>query len=305
MLKREVVGRGLAVIMTGTLGSGAGLAASDAFAAPPSPEPAACDEALRRDATDGVETFTSPAEGSQVHVGDPIEMTAVWRAASFDAATVESVLQCVTVDDHLLVELSVVAVQVPNDGEFTHRFTVPTEVAPGSVVCGRSFVSGPLYGGVMVTEAGGRLCFTATGSPATGGGTPGRDPVRTAARRPPRPPGGEPPPVISEPLPDVTVVDDVPPRETATPEMPETAALPPPPPADARPAPLVAPEFVQDAAEEAPPPAPSAGGAPAAPAHLPDTGVGHGATATVGVLLTIGGLAICCGTKPRFRRRRA
>jgi hypothetical protein len=292
----SMVGRAFVLALTGILGGGLAPQAGRAWASPSSTLAAACADALGRDPTPGLDTFTSPAGGSHVRAGETIELTAAWRPTSFDAASVDAVLACVTVDGRLLPELSAQARLVPNGGEFTHRLTVPTGLSPGSSLCARSFVSGPGFDAAAVTEAGQDVCFTAAGSETTAAMADG-GPVYTAGRRSPRPPHVEPPAAIAEP-----VVDTSPPIEPApTPGPP--ASPPTPPPADIPPA-LPQSEVeqtaveptVQSSPEPSPPVLADAPAAVAPPARLASTGMGSRlALVAAGLLLALGGLAVAGG----------
>lgn len=180
-------------------------------------------------------------------------------------------LDCVSVDGRPVPELSLQARPAPNEGAFTHTFAVPGDLAPGSEVCDRGFVSGPGAEGGFRREKSNDVCFTMAPPEPTGtAGPPASGPDRDRRS-----------PVLGPSEPRRPAFHDQAPPPV--PDVFEAAVEAPPPPPAQTPAPAVA--------EPAPP-----------PARLPRTGGGAQPLALVaGTHLVLGGLAVMAGAPSRRR----
>lgn len=240
---------------------------------PPGEVPTTCVDVLEGRPGNELRKATDPADGSKVGAGQVVEVRMTWKAEDFTEAPLHA-LDCVTVDDHLEVGLSFEERRAPNDGEFTHRFTVPGSLPAGTRICDRGAVAGD-GNGYFERNKSNDVCFTVV-----------------EENRPT-------PPVTAPPLP--AVIQPPPP-----PPPPVAAAAPPPAQApQTREAAEVAPrQQLAPAPVRAPgpaKPAPVRAPAPAKPVRpLPETGSDNRIPILLGGLcLALGGAVIIKTTPGR------
>ena len=102
-----------------------------------------CPEVLAGAPTGGVEKVTDPADGSEVRRGAVVAVTLRWDTTTFTSPVLHKALDCVTVDGALADQLGIQERDTANDGSFETHFTVPGDLADGTRLCDRGFVSGP------------------------------------------------------------------------------------------------------------------------------------------------------------------
>lgn len=127
-----------------------------------------CPEVLAGSPTGGVRKVTVPVDGSDVRRGDVVAVTLRWDTNTFTSPVLHKALDCVTIDGALVDRLSSQERDTANDGRFETQFTVPGDLADGTRLCDRGFVSGPGGDNGFVREKSNDVCFTVRGdTPAT------------------------------------------------------------------------------------------------------------------------------------------
>ena len=127
-----------------------------------------CPEVLTGAPTGGVEKVTDPVNGSEVRRGDVVVVTLRWDTTTFTRPVLHKALDCVTIDGALADQLGFQERDTANDGSFETRFTVPGDLADGTRLCDRGFVSGPGNDNGFDREKSNDVCFTVRGdAPAT------------------------------------------------------------------------------------------------------------------------------------------
>ena len=127
-----------------------------------------CPEVLAGAPTGGVEKVTDPVDGSEVRRGAVVVVTLRWDMTNFSTPVLHKALDCVTVDGALADELGLQERDTANDGRFETRYTVPGDLADGTRLCDRGFVSGPGNNAGFNREKSNDVCFTVRGDlPAT------------------------------------------------------------------------------------------------------------------------------------------
>ena len=127
-----------------------------------------CPEVLAGPPTGGVEKVTDPADGSDVRRGAVVAVTLRWDTAIFTSSVLHKALDCVTVDGTPADGLSTQERDAANDGSFETHFTVPGDLADGTRLCDRGFISGPGHDNGFHREKSNDVCFTVQGdTPAT------------------------------------------------------------------------------------------------------------------------------------------
>jgi hypothetical protein len=168
-----------------------------------------CPEVLAGAPTGGVEKVTDPVDGSEVRRGDVIAVTLRWDTTTFTSPVLHKALDCVTIDGALADQLGFQERDTANGGSFETHFTVPGDLADGTRLCDRGFVSGPGNDNRFDREKSNDVCFTVRGDmPATAPApsampAPSEAPVAPAAPSgtPDAASGPEPRPVSSLPSP--------------------------------------------------------------------------------------------------------
>ena len=164
-----------------------------------------CPEVLAGPPTGGVAKVTDPVDGSEVRRGAVVAVTLLWDVTTFTSPVLHKALDCVTVDGALADQLGFQERDTANDGSFETQFTVPGDLADGTRLCDRGFVSGPGNDDGFAREKSNDVCFTVRGDmPATAPApspapAPSEAPVAPAAPlgTPDAPSGPEPRPVSS------------------------------------------------------------------------------------------------------------
>ena len=129
--------------------------------------PDTCPEVLAGAPTGGVEKVTDPVDGSEVRRGDVVAVALRWDTATFTFPVLHKALDCVTIDGALADELSSQERDTANDGSFETHFTVPGDLADGTRLCDRGFVSGPGDDNGFAREKSNDVCFTVRGDMPT------------------------------------------------------------------------------------------------------------------------------------------
>jgi hypothetical protein len=124
-----------------------------------------CPEVLAGAPTRGVEKVTDPADGSEVRRGAVVAVTLRWDTTTFTSPVLHKALDCVTVDGALADQLSIQERDTANDGRFEAHFTVPGDLADGTRLCDRGFVSGPGNDNGFDREKSNDVCLTVQGAP--------------------------------------------------------------------------------------------------------------------------------------------
>ena len=127
-----------------------------------------CPEVLAGAPTGGVEKVTDPADGSEVRRGTVVAVTLRWDTTTFTSPVLHKALDCVTVDGAIADQLGTQERDTANDGSFETHFTVPGDLADGTRLCDRGFVSGPGHDNRFDRDKSNDVCFTVQGdTPAT------------------------------------------------------------------------------------------------------------------------------------------
>ncbi|MDQ3944411.1 MAG: hypothetical protein M3357_04535 [Actinomycetota bacterium] len=148
----------------------------------PSPLADTCEEAARGEPTGPARKSTVPPDGSTVQPGEAVEVAITWPPETFAGDAVHKVLDCVTVGGALSPELSAEERNADNDGVFQHRFVVPADAGPGTIVCDRGFVSGPGATGIFARHKTNEVCMTVAPSPEATPAHPPAAPVMSSPR---------------------------------------------------------------------------------------------------------------------------
>ena len=141
-----------------------GVASAGPEDGPPIRRDTTCATVLEGDRGWELQQETDPADGSHVHPGDDVAVLMTWDETDFADGPLYNTLDCVTVDGALDESLSLVEADPPNDGEFTHNFTVP-DVAAGTEICSRGAVVGD-GDGYFELNPSNDVCFTVIEAPA-------------------------------------------------------------------------------------------------------------------------------------------
>ncbi|HYT38835.1 MAG TPA: hypothetical protein VEN99_04955 [Acidimicrobiia bacterium] len=126
-----------------------------------------CPEVLAGAPGGGLEKVTEPADGSDVRHGAVVAVTLRWDTTTFTSPVLHKALDCVTVDGTPVDQLSTQERDTANDGRFDYRFTVPDNLADGTRLCDRGFVSGPDGENGFNREKSNDVCFTVRGEAPT------------------------------------------------------------------------------------------------------------------------------------------
>ena len=126
-----------------------------------------CPEVLAGAPTGGVEKLTDPVDGSEVHRGSLVVVMLRWDTAIFTRPVLHKALDCVTVNGALADQLGIQERDIGNDGSFEAHFTVPGDLADGTRLCDRGFVSGPGDDNGFTREKSNDVCFTVRGDKPT------------------------------------------------------------------------------------------------------------------------------------------
>ena len=310
MLRKLAAGTGAALVA-------AGLAAAPAVATrlPNTPEESCGD--VPHSEQNGLVKVTAPADGSPVDPGDAIDVTLKWSDGLLDVAVLDRALDCVEIDGTAAPGLSLDEQGVPNRSPMTHRYRIPSGLAPGTRICDQGFLFGP-PADVPQRLASNRVCFTVgppapilptapPGRPAVppGGGPGGATPPSTSPAAPPEAPGpggsGLPPSGGSGPGGPGSPGPGLPPGGGGRVPSADTSVAVPPPLSPPATAPATSPGASTRPAEGARSPA----GAPAeTPPNLPRTGRDDRPLAVAGgANLIAAGLALIAGARHRRQRR--
>ena len=122
-----------------------------------------CPEVLAGAPTGGVEKVTDPVDGSAVRRGAVVAVTLRWDVTTFTGPVLHKALDCVTVDGALADELGFQERGTVNDGSFETHFTVPGDLADGTRLCDRGFVSGEGNDNRFNREKSNDVCLTVRG----------------------------------------------------------------------------------------------------------------------------------------------
>jgi hypothetical protein len=122
-----------------------------------------CPEVLAGAPTGGLEKATEPADGSAVRRGAVVAVTLHWNPTTFTGPVLHKALDCVTVDGTPVDGLSTQERDTANDGRFESRFTVPGDLADGTRLCDRGFVSGPGVENGFDRQKSNDVCLTVQG----------------------------------------------------------------------------------------------------------------------------------------------
>ena len=125
-----------------------------------------CPEVLAGAPTGGVEKVTDPADDSEVRRGAVVAVTLRWDTTTFTSPVLHKALDCVTVDGALADQLGIQERDTAN-GSFETHFTVPGDLADGTRLCDRGFVSGPGHDNRFDREKSNDVCFTVQGDTPT------------------------------------------------------------------------------------------------------------------------------------------
>ena len=210
-----------------------------------------CPEVLAGAPTGGVEKVTDPVDGSEVRRGEVVAVTLRWDTTTFTSPVLHKALDCVTIDGALADQLGFQERDTANDGSFENHFTVPGDLADGTRLCDRGFISGPGNDNRFDREKSNDVCFTVRGDmPAT-----------------------VPAPAETRPVPGAPVSS-----ETLAPSEASVAPAAPPETPDAVPAPEPQPASSLASPVDSATPIPAPVGAGPAGRGMPGTGAGPDAT---------------------------
>jgi len=143
-----------------------------------------CENALDHGPHGNLVKHTDPPDGAAVAAGQEITVELSWHTEDWDASVLHKVLDCVTVDARLSYALTGGEKPTTNDGHFSHRYTIPADAPPGTVVCDVGFLSGPSGNEEFAPEESQRVCFTVE-RPPSAPPLPPAPPVETQMPAPP------------------------------------------------------------------------------------------------------------------------
>jgi len=179
------------------------------------PNPSACKGLYNGTPPGSLAMTTSPPNGTVLHPGDEVEVTATWEVADWPGPVLHKVLDCLLVNGTVDYDRSSQEKPTDNDGVYRYRFTVPAGVE--GRICDRVRLSGRLVeDGDLVVQKSNTVCFSIAA--AGKAGLPGAPVEGTSQTDTPAPDG------LPAPLQPVD-----PPAETPAPV--EEAAVAPAPPA--------------------------------------------------------------------------
>ena len=181
-----------------------------------------CPEILAGAPTGGLEKVTDPPDGSEVRRGTLVVVTLRWDRATFAGTVLHKALDCVTVDGAPAERLGIQERDTANDGTFETRFTVPDDLADGTRLCDRGFVSGPGPGDTFERQKSNDVCFTVAGDAST--------PAPTETMLPTPAPSLQATPPPSD-IPDIATTPTPAPDSSVA--LPGNGTNPSPPPVDA------------------------------------------------------------------------
>ncbi|MDQ3947290.1 MAG: hypothetical protein M3357_19455, partial [Actinomycetota bacterium] len=161
-----------------------------------------CQDVLDGEPGYELEQATDPPDGSTVRAGDVIEVRMTWKADDFADGPLHNALNCVTVDGRLETALSLVGRDAANDGEVTHRFTVPAGLPAGAPICARGAIAGDGNGYFELNKSTDNCFKVAADSPSEQAPAPGPPPAPPPpAQVPPASPPASPAPPPAEAAP--------------------------------------------------------------------------------------------------------
>jgi hypothetical protein len=229
-----------------------------------------CQDAImntRPGGSSGMKLTADVADGATVAPGQDISVRRAWDPQAWSGSDLDRARACGRVKGGLDPNLSAQERPTANDGVFEYRLHVPENIKPNCDICVQGFLAGVAAGGGPQQVGSNEQCFM-SGPPVKP--TP-------PATQPPAPPAGPTPALPSTPAPAV----QEPPRAPA--ELPAEVAG-------------------SNISRPAPAPAPAPEVAPVA--ELPRTGsIAQLGTASGGLTLALGGLAMIGGAGRRARRR--
>ena len=192
-----------------------------------------CPEVLTGAPSGGLEKVTDPPDGSEIRRGTVVVVTLRWDRAAFDGTVLHKALDCVTVDGAPAERLGVQERDTANDGTFEARFTVPDDLADGTRLCDRGFVSGPGPANTFERLKSNDVCFTVSGDVPTPSETLPLTPAPSLQATPPPSvtPDSEMVPAPPSETPALTAAP-TPPLDSSV-ALPGTGTTPSPPPVDA------------------------------------------------------------------------
>jgi len=147
-----------------------------------------CPEVLAGTPTGGVEKVTDPATGSEVRRGAVVTVTRRCDTAILTSPMLHKALDGVTVDGTPADELSTQERDTANDASFEAHFTVPGDVADGTPLCDRAFISGAGHDNGFDREKSNDVCPTAQGDTAARAPAPAETETSPAPGAPERSP---------------------------------------------------------------------------------------------------------------------
>ena len=109
---------------------------------------------------------TTPPPGTPVQPGDAIVVEITWRLTDWVAPDLHKALDCVSIDNRYVPELSGGERPTPNDGHFSWRYVVPAGLPAGATICDQGFVSGPTGEEEYGREISNVVCFPVGAAPA-------------------------------------------------------------------------------------------------------------------------------------------
>jgi len=133
-----------------------------------SPNPSACSGLYHGDPPGSLAITTVPENGTVLHPGDTVDVTATWDTADWPTPVLHKVLDCLLVNGEVDYGLSTQEKPTDNDGLYHYTFTVPGRAV--GRVCDRVRLSGRLVeGGDLAVQKSNTLCFSvaAAGGPGT------------------------------------------------------------------------------------------------------------------------------------------
>jgi hypothetical protein len=226
-----------------------------------------CEDAMMntpRGGSGGVKLTANVADGATVAPGEEIAVRLAWDRNAWTGDRLDMALACVRVKGALDPNMSAQERPSANDGVFEYRVQVPDNIKPGCDICVQGFLAGMSGDGGPQQVGSNEQCFMSG---------------------PPGPPEDPTPPVTRPPTP---------------PNTPTTAVQPPPRQPDEVPS-----EAAGSSTSDALTPAPAAPPSIALGGELPRTGpsIAQVGTASGGLTLALGGLAVIGGAGRRTRRR--